>query len=70
MSKKILVTKEWHKKAMEALEKDEKEILEMQAYVGGLQNFLLTKLTPEQQNQLEKEIQDWMETYEEHSQLK
>ena len=57
--KKILVTKEWHVRAMAAIKSQN----ENAAFIEGLQMFLCTKLSPEQQNELEKEVQEWMERY-------
>ena len=56
MGKKILVTKEWHKKAMACIEGVEK----CEAWVNGLQTFLATKLTPEQQKELEAQINRYL----------
>ena len=60
MSKKILVTKEWHTLAMEAIQSQ----YENTAFVKGLEMFVLTKLTPVQQKELEAEVEDWVNHYE------
>jgi hypothetical protein len=62
MAKKILVTKEWHEKAMYAMTEVDKHINHNNAIINGLRSFLCTKLTPEQQAQLESEIESFMES--------
>jgi hypothetical protein len=62
MAKKILVTKEWHKEAMYAMGEAKKHIEKSNAFIVGLRSFLLTKLTPEQQRELESEIDSFMES--------
>jgi len=59
MPKKILVTKDWHKKAMAALESESRS----RSFIQGLEMFLVTKLSPEQQKQLEIEINTFIEGY-------
>ncbi len=61
MAKKILVTKEWHNKAILAIQSEYKNA----AFVEGLKMFLLTKLNPQQQIDLEKEIEEFFVTYKE-----
>lgn len=56
---KILVTKEWHNRAMESMRIQDRN----QAFVNGLEMFLNTKLTPEQQLELEKEISDFADLH-------
>ncbi|AUR92995.1 hypothetical protein NVP1181O_31 [Vibrio phage 1.181.O._10N.286.46.C9] len=65
MSKKILVTKEWHKEAMFAMHEADKYIEKSNAFMNGLRSFLVTKLTPEQQIALESEIESFMQDFEE-----
>lgn len=57
MAKKKIVSAEWHERAMKAIESEE----EMTVFINGLQAFLCTKLSPEQQRQLEEEIVEWIE---------
>lgn len=62
MTKKILVPKEWHSKAVLAIQSEYKNA----AFVDGLKMFLLTKLTPDQQIKLEKEIEEFMNQYKDY----
>tara|TARA_R110002012_G_scaffold159065_2_gene320706 strand:+ start:506 stop:700 length:195 start_codon:yes stop_codon:yes gene_type:complete len=64
MTKKIIVSKEWHSKAMAALYESDKKQKEDSAFVKGLQSFLITVLTPEQQRKLEGEIESFMQGWE------
>ena len=64
MSKKVIVTKEWHEKAMKALYESDKKVAELSAIVNGVNSFMLTKLTPEQQEQLEGEIKLFLQEWE------
>ncbi|XDF79247.1 hypothetical protein AAFX60_019000 [Aliivibrio fischeri] len=57
--KKVLVTKEWRERAMKAIESENSCC----AFIEGLRVFIATKLTPEQQNELEIEIQSWMDVF-------
>lgn len=59
MPKKILVTKEWHAKAMRCIEGVE----QCEAWVQGLQTFLMTELTPEQQQKLEAKIAQFLDKH-------
>lgn len=64
MSKKVIVTKEWHTKAMAALCESDKKQKEDSAFINGLQSFIATVLTPEQQKQLELEIDQFVRGWE------
>lgn len=64
MAKKILVTKEWHEQAMFAMHEADKHINHNESFINGLRSFLITKLTPEQQRQLEEEIESFMQEWE------
>ena len=65
MGKKVLVDREWYKKALKLMTDSDDEYKRDAAFISGLQSFLLTVLTPEQQNKLEKEIEGFIERYEE-----
>ncbi|QXN60136.1 hypothetical protein KUA24_69 [Vibrio phage HNL01] len=69
-SKRKVVSYTWYLKAMEALDRDNKILNEQVAFVEGFQSFLLTRLTPEQQKQLEEEIADWIARNEDLDNLK
>lgn len=60
MSKKILVTKEWHKQAMLAMDSEK----ENSAFIHGLRDFVLVHLDTSQQLKLEKEIDAYIEIFE------
>lgn len=64
MGKKILVTKEWHEQAMFALHEVDKHINYNKSFINGLRSFLNKRLTPEQQKQLEDEIEIFMQEWE------
>lgn len=59
MSRKILVTRKWHEEAMIAM----REIDKVMAFKNGLESFILTKLTPQQQRDLELEIDSFMQDF-------
>ncbi|MDD9158333.1 hypothetical protein PVK64_19395 [Aliivibrio sp. S4TY2] len=60
--KKVLVTKEWRERAMKAIESENANF----AFIEGLRCFLITKLTPEQQKELDMEVQSWMDAFDEN----
>lgn len=57
MSKKILVSKDWHKKAMQVMKGHDETV----AYVKGLQMFMMSKLTAKQQEELEDCIEKYLD---------
>lgn len=59
VSRKVIVSREWHKKAVSAIKSQKKH----SAFINALTIFLNTKLTPEQQKQLESEIEDYISRY-------
>ncbi|CAH9012152.1 putative coil containing protein [Vibrio phage 424E50-1] len=64
MSKKILVDKAWYDKALVLMTERENSLKEQTAFIEGLQMFMCTVLTPEQQVQLQKEVANWVNAYE------
>ncbi|CAH9016146.1 putative coil containing protein [Vibrio phage 242E40-1] len=64
MAKKILVTKEWHEQAMFAMHEVDKHINHNESFINGLRSFLSKRLTQEQQEQLENEIESFMKEWE------
>lgn len=64
MGKKILVCKKWHQEALAVMTEREDTLLKQSAFLDGLESFLHTKLTPEQQKTLQKEINQWVDIYE------
>lgn len=58
MSKKILVSKDWHTKAMQVMKEHDETV----AYVKGLQMFMVSKLTIKQQEELEACIEEYLDS--------
>lgn len=59
MSKRIVVSKEWHANAMVAIKCHEKN----SAFMTALEVFINTKLTPEQQADFNTELNEWVDEY-------